>query len=184
LIARTFFASHSIGNKIYQSTFLGTEDEYANLLCDCGEKFSIKLTNHVKNSGNYMCRTCYARRDASNFDEEWGYKSAIKRIKRDAKRGGRDFDIPYEQFKKLCQQECHYCGSPPSNAMIYRGKNSFTTRHFFYSGLDRLDNNVGYYMSNVVPCCIICNRAKNSMTYKDFISWINQLVRTRSGKET
>ena len=45
-----------------------------------------------------------------------------------------------------------------------------------YSGLDRINNEVGYTRQNVVPCCIICNRAKNSMPFKDFIDWINRLT--------
>jgi len=31
-------------------------------------------------------------------------------------------------------------------------------------------------MENCVPCCIICNRAKNSLSLDDFMLWITGVV--------
>ena len=164
------------GNRTGNSTYLYMDDEYVYLTCDCGNDYSLKVTNTLKNDGNFMCRRCYAERDAANFDRHWGYKSAYQRIRKDATSGGRVFEISLEDFRHLCQQNCYYCGSQPSNLITYRGKNAFTFRYFMYSGLDRLNNEIGYTRQNVVPCCIICNRAKNSMPFKDFIDWLNRLT--------
>lgn len=180
MIAKTYFVGYSVGDKIHKAVYVGKDDENIKLLCDCGTHFTIKLTTKVKNNGNYMCRRCYAIRDSQNFDEDWGYKTALKRIRRDAKRSGREFDIDIDDFKFLSQQNCHYCNAEPSNILMYRGRNSFTLRHFTYSGLDRINNDMGYYLDNVVPCCFVCNRAKNSMSYKDFMDWLNKLTRYRS----
>lgn len=37
-------------------------------------------------------------------------------------------------------------------------------------GCDRLDNRVGHTISNVVPCCVICNRTRmNNFTYDEML---------------
>jgi hypothetical protein len=49
-------------------------------------------------------------------------------------------------------------------------------KDFRYNGIDRIHNDIGYVEYNCVPCCIICNRAKNSMPYEDFVDWIDNLI--------
>ena len=175
MIVKTYFLNLE-GTKTGSSTLESIDETHAYLTCDCGSSYSIKLTNTLKNNGNFMCRQCYAIRDSANFDKHWGYKSAYQRIKKDAASADRVFEIKVDDFRYLCQQNCYYCDSTPSNLITYRGKNSFTFRYFMYSGLDRLNNDIGYTRQNVVPCCIICNRAKNSMPFKDFIDWLNRLT--------
>lgn len=176
---KTYFKGLSDGERTGKSIFLYMDEEHAYMMCDCTNEYSLKLSNTLKNDGNFMCRRCYAERDAANFDSHWGYKAAYSRIKKDARSADRVFDIKIEEFRFLCQQNCFYCDSTPSNLITYRGQNSFTFRYFMYSGLDRINNDVGYTRQNVVPCCIICNRAKNSMPFKDFIDWLNRLTNYR-----
>jgi hypothetical protein len=42
-------------------------------------------------------------------------------------------------------------------------------RAFKYSGIDRIDSNLGYSRDNCVPCCKRCNLAKRKMSYGDFL---------------
>ena len=61
------------------------------------------------------------------------------------------FTISFKQFMKFWQQPCFYCGNIPTTI-----------------GLDRIDNDKGYTMDNIVPCCGDCNFAKKNrdvMTY-------------------
>jgi hypothetical protein len=173
---KTFFKNLELGDRTGKAILEDIDSDHAYMKCDCGKGFSLKLTNTLKNGGNFMCRQCYAERDAANFDSHWGYKAAYSRIKKDARSAERVFEIQLEEFRYLCQQNCYYCGSIPNNLITYRGLNSFTFRYFMYSGLDRINNDIGYTRQNVVPCCIICNRAKNSMPFKDFIDWLNRLT--------
>lgn len=39
---------------------------------------------------------------------------------------------------------------------------------FVYNGIDRVDNSVGYVLSNCVPCCSTCNRMKGTMSSEEF----------------
>lgn len=44
-----------------------------------------------------------------------------------------------------------------------------------WNGIDRKNNDLGYVASNCVPCCVICNRGKNNMSYNDFVSYISRI---------
>ena len=46
---------------------------------------------------------------------------------------------------------------------------------FVYNGLDRVDNEKGYTIDNVVPCCKHCNYAKRNRSVEEFIDWIAQV---------
>lgn len=48
-----------------------------------------------------------------------------------------------------------------------------------YNGIDRVNNNEGYTLLNSLSCCIICNRAKNSLSYGEFIEWVKCLASYR-----
>jgi hypothetical protein len=40
------------------------------------------------------------------------------------------------------------------------------------SGIDRRDNELGYTVTNSVPCCPACNVAKAKMNEAEFRAWI------------
>lgn len=79
------------------------------------------------------------------------------------------WEISYEDWKRLTVQPCHYCGCPPSNCG--RGRNG----DYHYNGLDRVDNDVGYTLKNVVPCCKCCNHSKSDQTLPEFLSWVSKV---------
>lgn len=86
-----------------------------------------------------------------------------------ARHRGLDWQITFEEWKILSKLPCHYCGLPPSNHIKGGyGRNGGYT----YSGLDRVDNGVGYVSANVVPCCKLCNQAKSTLSIDDFKAWI------------
>lgn len=88
-----------------------------------------------------------------------------KRYKRAALNSNRAFAITREFFELLVTCPCHYCGAEPSPL----------------NGVDRVLNDHGYYVSNVVPCCKHCNFAKRDRTKKDFISWAIRLAEHQKG---
>ena len=71
--------------------------------------------------------------------------------KRLASRRRKTFNISYEDFVKLIDMPCYYCRNE-------LGKKSETG-----SGLDRLDNSIGYEIGNVVSCCAFCNWLKGAV---------------------
>jgi hypothetical protein len=64
------------------------------------------------------------------------------------------------QLAKLLMEPCHYCGI------------TSTENNDSLSGLDR----VGYSISNVVPCCTMCNMMKRELNYSDFIAKCTQIA--------
>lgn len=46
---------------------------------------------------------------------------------------------------------------------------------FTYNGLDRVDPSRGYATDNVVPACIVCNRAKADMSREEFHAWVGRV---------
>jgi len=95
-------------------------------------------------------------------DGEESFNALYSRYKKQSK------DLPFaltkDEFKKLTQQNCYYCGVEPQQE-----QNNGT---YLYNGLDRLDNNLGYIANNVVACCKTCNRAKHALDAIQFKSWL------------
>jgi hypothetical protein len=80
----------------------------------------------------------------------------LKSYKQDAIKRGLSFSLTRDEFFYLLNHSCYYCGG---------------MRVGTRSGIDRVDNSLGYTRKNSVPCCKICNRAKLAMPLLDFISW-------------
>jgi len=72
------------------------------------------------------------------------YKSKRQAISR-----GKNWELSLEDFCKLLEMPCDYC------------HNQLGSKDGYSSCLDRIDNNGGYTIDNVVPCCYICNSMRN-----------------------
>lgn len=44
-----------------------------------------------------------------------------------------------------------------------------------YNGIDRVDSSLGYTVDNVVPCCKLCNQAKNNLSKQEFVDWVKRV---------
>lgn len=80
-----------------------------------------------------------------------------------------EWDLTEDFVKQVTSQNCIYCGKKPSQ--IYRHRKGIV----FYNGLDRVDSDKEYTEDNVVPCCIQCNRAKNSYPVDVFKNLIQSI---------
>lgn len=65
------------------------------------------------------------------------------------RRQSREFSLTKTECVALWSQGCHYCNS---NILSDTGM-----------GLDRKDNNRGYTIDNVLPCCGDCNKVRNTV---------------------
>ena len=88
----------------------------------------------------------------------------ISIYKSNARKRDVPFDLTYIQFETLVDSECYFCGDTGGNTLRKRGYNDYS-----YTGIDRVDNSVGYLPSNCVSCCSWCNRAKNNGTLSNFV---------------
>ena len=99
-------------------------------------------------------------------------KTLIHTYKRSAEKKGHSYELTEKQFKELSKQDCHYCGAKPNN--IHRSPEGNGV--YAYNGLDRVDNNKGYAIDNVGPCCKKCNYAKKASTLQEYQDWIKNLI--------
>jgi len=87
-----------------------------------------------------------------------------------ARKSGRDFDLTFEDFVRLTSQSCKFCGAHSTGSITRKGYEAYK-----HVGLDRIDSRGGYTLSNVQPCCGICNRMKWNNTDEDFTHHIKRI---------
>ena len=145
--------------------------------CDCGNITTV-ITSKLKSGA---IKSCGCLKDETNrinsqttiekrMKDNATLNIVIGTYKYNALARDLEFELTPQECENLFQSNCHYCGSPPSNIQKNR------TKSYVYSGIDRIDNTLGYFPQNVVPCCKTCNKAKGTQSYEDFKKWINNLT--------
>lgn len=81
------------------------------------------------------------------------YKSAAKKV-------NRNFTLTHLEFKDIVIKPCGYCGKRIDNKL---------------SGIDRINNEIGYELNNSRPCCFICNQAKHALPENTFLQKIKEI---------
>lgn len=118
---------------------------------------AVRLHKHKQADGSYvwLCRLCHPRAvDRKHYkDHPDTYKrkrtsipDRFSRARSAAKRRGKTWELTVDQYKLLISKPCFYGKDHPCA----------TTG----SGLDRLNNKIGYTIINVVPCCGLHNTQK------------------------
>jgi len=137
----------------------------------CNTYKSISLFRKTKNgTPRYICKLCEAayKKEWRNKNKE-SYQSYHKnyskslsgkysRYKFDAKKRGYVFELDLKQFKDYWKAPCTYCGASIETV-----------------GLDRKANSGGYTAENVTSCCTICNKAKGSRSYNEWLRWLQDI---------
>lgn len=161
--------------------------------CDCGntrEVFTNDLnSNRITSCG---CDNFLGISSNTKFQPKISsLRAKLSHYKSNAKLRNKEFSISFEQGTKLLTGNCHYCGSEPnmefsvletrkSAKRVQTGLIDKAEYIVKTNGLDRIDNSKGYIENNVVSCCTICNYAKNTLSYNDFLLWIDKLISYRS----
>jgi len=146
--------------------------------CECGTE-KIILRDSLKSGKTKSCG-CLNKERLKYANEERKLplglakmRQLINDYKRHAKRRDLEWNLTEEQFKEITQKDCHYCGTKPDNIMKNYVNNNYNGE-YIYNGIDRVYNNKGYTIDNVVPCCKKCNIAKNNSTLQEFRDWIKR----------
>lgn len=135
--------------------------------CDCGEEIELPSHKVMTNGIRYCSKKCTLKGDPNLTS---AFKRIFRTYKNRAKYRNLSFTLSIEEFKKIIDSNCFYCNLEPDN--ISKEYNTI----YSYSGIDRLDNNLGYTVKNSVACCKTCNIAKNNLSTEEFKSWIKRLV--------
>lgn len=105
-----------------------------------------------------------------NKNEIVSVKKIIRSYKNHAKDRNLCFDLSDTFFISLIFNNCYYCG--PNN--IKKTKNGISLP---CNGIDRINNQVGYIVENVVTCCSNCNRIKYDLNIDDFYKHVENIYK-------
>ena len=141
--------------------------------CDCGNDKIVPGYN-LRTGRTKSCGCFGKERRALATRLDYGLscmRRTIKQYKNSAKRRGISWNLTEDQFKEITQKVCSYCGAKPNN----RTKDKESFGDYIYNGIDRIDNNKGYSVNNIVPCCKSCNSTKGVASQKDFKARIKRI---------
>jgi hypothetical protein len=88
-----------------------------------------------------------------NKQNRFTLSAKFSKYKSNARVRNIEFYLTKQQFMNFWKKPCHYCGAEIETI-----------------GLDRIDNNLGYFIDNVVSCCFDCNSFKMQRSSQEFIS--------------
>lgn len=148
-------------------------------ICDCGKEVHIQrnsLTTKITQSCGCLRREKLLELNHSKRNPESGINSLMARYLIEARKRGYIFELTYEEFKEIINQNCTYCGVEP-----YQFHTSWRGVKTLYNGIDRVNPLEGYYIGNVVPCCGKCNFMKCDLTRDDFINICRRIVMKEDG---
>lgn len=153
--------------------------------CKCGKRQRICL-NNVRSGSSKCCGKKPCRTRKCEKDPETGYRAILYVYKKHAHERNFKFDLTLSQCKTLFLQNCIYCGIKPEQIyrLFYPRTTNERTIPVLYNGIDRIDSKKGYSLTNCVPCCKICNRAKSDMSLEEFEKWIERLTKNQKKNGT
>jgi hypothetical protein len=141
----------------------------AKFICACGNTGETFLTL-ISNKKTVSCG-CWNALKQQKPTGIGAARACFSSRKADAKRRQLQWTLSFKEYHRITQQNCFYCNKLPSNEY---GSDNYNG-NFFYSGLDRVNNLLGYSKQNCVPCCKECNHAKGMMTMVEFKQHITKI---------
>lgn len=142
--------------------------------CDCGNisgplRAAHIYSGHSKSCG---CNKLFSGEKRRKHGINNTFKSVFNNYKNRAKKRNLSFLLTQEEFLNIIQKPCVYCLNEKTS--YFKGKTKWE-KDFLYTGIDRINSNLGYEIGNVQPCCKICNRAKSDITEDEFYLWVKKV---------
>jgi len=104
-----------------------------------------------------VCDTQISQQGKYCTPHNWVERRVSQVLYRTSQKGW-ESDLTEVDIIELVQQDCTYCGDTGG-------------------GIDRVDSNVGYTKSNVVPCCTTCNKMKLDSDKDEWILKMKQIIK-------
>ena len=115
----------------------------------------------VKNITNNKCLKCYNsyHRFETNRNKPDSLIYKLYKTKKGAYNRNIEWNLTDDVAKNFFKEKCNYC-----NKLVG------------FNGIDRIDSNKPYELSNCASCCKYCNIMKNTYSAKDFINLITYIL--------
>jgi len=128
--------------------------------------------NYLKNKDQILIRRKNYYQENKQKVAEYNKLPHVRynRMKHQVKRREIEFSISLDDWNEIQSLPCYYCS------------NELGTKTVYSSGLDRLNNCVGYTRENCVSCCFTCNRIKgDNLSPQETKIAINAIINFRKG---
>lgn len=148
--------------------------------CDCG-KIKVVHKQHLIKGKTKSCG-CYqkdmlvqrGKDKTASFDSiNIGRRTILKMYKTSARHRKLKWNLEDSVAFEMFLKNCYYCNSEPSTKI--QRKTHYTA--YFFNGIDRIDNDKGYYLDNVRTCCKLCNKMKSNLKEEDFYKHIKKIYK-------
>lgn len=142
--------------------------------CDCGNNHITTTT--MLRAGNIKSCGCYRNEcrklpgDGGSFNEwfnAYRYNSNYHSRKK-------EFSLSKREFRLITSKNCQYCGSEPK-PYYAKHRAVISPVPYLCNGIDRVNNDIGYTLSNCVPCCSMCNYMKRGLSSSEFINHVHRI---------
>jgi len=176
LTNKIFFNWTILEFKEWRTNYDNGREAYWSCKCKCGKIKTIRQSyitcNRTKSCGclrNELFKQNTGKRvlpnnlSAKNIIFKTYEKTALKR--------NIEFKLSFEELNSLIEKPCYYCNEKSSNII----KSRWGAKDYSYNGIDRVNNDLGYDLSNCVSCCDKCNWMKREFKKDDFINHINKI---------
>lgn len=147
-------------------------------VCQCGERVAVR--SRELDRGHTQSCGCLHRESLTSGGHnrlpvgEASFNELLASYIKSATSRGHEWALSREEFAAIVSGPCTYCGIAQNKE---RKPNRGVNGGFLYTGIDRVDNAIGYVNGNVVPCCWDCNRAKGTLSVSEFKGWITRLIK-------
>ena len=146
-------------------------------LIKCGAGHTFYVGDKAVRCGDIRCNRCERHIRIRMEDREHVilHREYMHNIRPRHKEKGNTIEdiISFEDYKRLVKQPCYYCGQEFSRVLKdieHTRKVQVSDTEVKMNGLDRVDNEKGYELNNVVPCCKDCNRMKSNKELSYFLN--------------
>lgn len=150
----------------------------ARVRCDCGNEFIARCTN-LRTGRSKSCKNCaWEKRSKTKSIQVTQHQQMFRRLILDrCKKHNIEVSITVDDYTKIINQNCFYCGDAPKETTRFATRKYVNTEPVFANGVDRIDSSVGYTLNNCIPCCTSCNYAKHQLTQKEFFDKIIKIYK-------
>ncbi len=130
----------------------------------CREWLLLEKFHKRKILSSGYCSACSKCEAPFKRERDKRYKSSssskFKAYKEGAKQRNLEFRLTYKDFLSFWQKPCGYCGDKIETI-----------------GLDRINNEKGYMLGNIMSCCRKCNRMKGRLLQEEFINHCRKIIK-------